>query len=96
MNKESRPKAALKSHTRNNNSFKVQRARILKILQSAGSQGCTTIEFRDKYDIMHPAGRIYELREAGHDIQTSRTISKNAHGNSHKSACYVLKAVNHG
>lgn len=69
----------------------VQRARILKALEQAGTQGMSTIELREQEDILHPAGRVQELRELGHHIDTVRTVTINAQGNPHRCARYVLQ-----
>lgn len=68
----------------------IQRARILKALESAGSRGMSTIELREQIDILHPAGRVMELRELGYVIQTVWTTTENAQGHKHRCARYVL------
>ena len=70
----------------------VQQARILKALEQAGAQGMNTIELREQEDIMHPSGRIMELREQGHRIETVWTVTSNAQGNNHRCARYVLRS----
>lgn len=49
----------------------------------------TTLEARQKLDVMHPAARIQELREEGHNIITHRTIEDTPLGR-HRIARYVL------
>ena len=71
-------------------SSSIQRARILKYLEEAGSKGASTIELREQLDIMMPAPRIKELREDGYEILTRWTITENAQGNKHRNARYVL------
>ena len=71
----------------------IQRARILSHLEEVGSKGASTIELREKLDILHPAGRVNELREEGHEIITRTTVSENAQGKRHRNARYVL--INH-
>ena len=69
----------------------LQRARILKALEIAGKDGMSTIELREALDILHPAGRVQELRESGHQIATVWTVTANAQGNTHRCARYVLQ-----
>ena len=71
----------------------IQRARILKHLEDAGSKGASTIELREQLDILHPAGRVNELREEGHKVNTRWTVTENAQGKKHRNARYVL--INH-
>lgn len=47
-----------------------QRDILLNHLQQFGS--ISTVEARLRYFIMHPAGRIRELRHRGYDIRTER------------------------
>lgn len=68
----------------------VQRARILAALEQAGSRGMSTIELREQENIMHPSGRIKELRELGYPIITDWTTGTNAQGNLHRCARYIL------
>jgi len=75
----------------------VQRSRILKELESAGNEGRTTIQLREQLDIMHPGGRISELRENGYQIHTVWTVTENAQGHKHRNARYVLmRGARHG
>ena len=68
----------------------IQRARILQYIEEAGSKGASTIELREKLDILHPAGRVNELREEGHKINTRWAVTENAQGKKHRNARYVL------
>ena len=70
----------------------IQQARILKALEQAGPQGMSTINLREELDIMHPGGRVLELRETGHRIETVWTVTENAQGFPHRCARYVLLA----
>lgn len=67
-------------------SLESQRARLLAWLQSAT---ITTLQAREELDILHPAARIQELREAGQNIQTHWTTSDTGKGQ-HRVASYVL------
>jgi len=71
----------------------VQRARIRTALEQAGTQGMSTIELREQVDILHPAGRVQELRELGYRIDTVWTVTTNAQGNPHRCARYVLQST---
>lgn len=53
----------------------------------------STIEAREKLGIAHPAGRFFELRKSGLQIETRRTVEVDACGRSHGCALYVLKGV---
>lgn len=74
----------------------IQRARILAALKEAGSDGRSTIQLREQLDVLHPAGRIMELREEGLRIDTVWTVTENAQGYKHRNARYVLvREVHH-
>ena len=60
--------------------------------KKATSANTSTIELREQEDIMHPSGRIMELREQGHRIETVWTVTSNAQGNNHRCARYVLRS----
>lgn len=74
-----------------NESFKAQRQRLLKALESGP---ISTIQARDELNIMAPAARVKELRESGHIIITEMIWIDDAHGRGHKSGCYYL--INEG
>ena len=63
-----------------------QRARLLAWLQTAT---ITTLQDRTRLDILHPAARVQELREAGHKIVTHWTTADTGKGK-HRIARYVL------
>jgi hypothetical protein len=90
MKKVSASKAATIKSTLHNTDTAIQKARILKALQDVGSAGLSTIELREQYNVMHPAGRVQELRENGNRIDTVRTIDNNSFGFKHSVARYVL------
>jgi hypothetical protein len=50
----------------------------------------TTLESRRALDILHPAARVQELREQGHNIVTVWTHGLTSEGNTHRVAKYVL------
>jgi hypothetical protein len=51
-----------------------------------------TVEIRQYLDIIHPAGRIQELREEGLNILTLWVVATSDTGESHRVANYVLLA----
>ncbi|MEI6709278.1 MAG: helix-turn-helix domain-containing protein [Methylococcales bacterium] len=63
-----------------------QREQILNWLRR---EPLTTLQARKELDIMHPAARIQELREQGHNIITYWTTEDTGKG-SHRVARYVL------
>lgn len=73
------------------NSKTAQRKRILDHLIAHGY--LTTTDARQSLDIMHPAGRILELRQQGVGIRTDwKTIDTGI--NKHRLARYVLTKFN--
>jgi len=58
------PKKPLNAH---DTSLANQQAIVLSALQKEGQ---TTSSLRHEYGVMHPAGRIQELKEIGHRIDT--------------------------
>ena len=65
-----------------------QRERLLAWLMTST---LTTLQARTELDVMHPAARIQELREAGHNIVTHWTTGNTGKAN-HRVACYALLA----
>lgn len=90
MTKNKRPDSKLgrskESKLPYGNSFANQRARILKEFEAR--KQISTFYFRDKLGIVHPAGRIKELRNQ-HNIYTSRTNEPDQNGVMHRIALYV-------
>lgn len=70
------------------NTVAAQRARLLEYLRQ--HQRITTLEARKKLDVMHPAGRVQELRKEGIDIITCWRIDFTPEGKPHRVAEYVL------
>ena len=70
------------------NSTSSQRARIADYLIE--NIRATTIELREILDIMHPAGRIKELKAKGWDIVTHWEHHPTACGKMHRVGVYVL------
>jgi hypothetical protein len=74
--------------TRQHQSRAMQRAALLQWLQA--HERITTLQARNELGIMHPAARIQELREAGHNIATYWQWGTDATGRQHKQGLYVL------
>lgn len=72
------------------NAKAIQRATVLDALRSKPTG---TIEFRERYGIAHPAGRVMELRSAGHSINTLSCVVHDDQQRPHRSAVYVLGAA---
>ena len=77
------------------NHHRAQRARLLAALKAAGNRGITTIEARTVLDIMHPSGRIKELRQAGYQILTDKSWEATALAR-HYVARYILISEERG
>ena len=69
------------------NSIHSQRLRILERLKKGS---LTTIESRRDWSILHPAGRVQELRDRGYAITTLREIDYTEQGEPRRVARYVL------
>lgn len=67
-----------------------QRARLLAWLND--HHRITTFGARRDLDIPHPAARVQELRERGHNIVTEWTTEEAQRGRPHRIARYVLLA----
>lgn len=90
--KKGHPKAASNcTHQHNDNSASSQRARIVAYLQEHCT--ITTLEARRDLDVMHPAGRIDELRKEGYEIDTVWTNDTTEQGKQHRVARYVWRAA---
>jgi len=72
----------------------MQQVALLTWLQA--HQRITTLQARNELGIMHPAGRVQELRDAGNDIATHWQWEADATGKEHKQALYVLLSSNGG
>lgn len=93
MKTTSAPKDA-QSENFNDTSLAAQQSRILAALEAAGPFGLTTLECRNEYNILHPAGRIKELRELSYIILTKWDRQNDHHDRPHRIARYVL--IRHG
>ena len=69
------------------NSSAAQRQRLLAALRQGP---VTTFDARGRYDVMHPGGRVMELRRIGHSIATIWTVETSDLGRPHRVGKYVL------
>lgn len=69
-------------------SFAQQCQLLLDYLRVHGS--CTTIEARKTLDIIHPAGRVLDLRKMGEKVETVWTWDVTEQGKPHRVANYLL------
>ena len=84
--------AGRESYTQNSailggNDSASQRARILDALRQGP---LSTLAARKHLDVLHPAARIQQLREAGHNIHTHWATEESQQGRKHRIAVYVL------
>lgn len=70
-----------------NNSRAAQRHRLLNDLRR---KSITTIYARDELNILHPPGRVRELRLMGYEIVTSWVWAKDHEGRGHRVGLYTL------
>ena len=89
--KKATPKSSPKQNESHDMPSHIQRARILAALEEAGTKGKSTLELREEFNIMHPGGRVLELREAGHSIDTVWTVTYNLQGHRYRCVRYVLR-----
>ncbi|KTD18720.1 Uncharacterised protein [Legionella lansingensis] len=71
------------------NSASSQRARLLKFFESIPR--ISTIEAREVLGILHPGGRIMELRKKGYRIDTHWVEEPDANGVLHRVGLYVYQ-----
>ncbi len=90
--KKANPKAGPKESRLDNTSGHAQRKRLLAHIHLYGF--VTTITARSHLNVMMPAARIKELREAGHPIKTHRLTLMDDQGRTHHGvALYYLGAM---
>lgn len=65
-----------------------QRDRVLQRLKRGPA---TTLELRRDEDVIHPAGRVRELRNSGHSITTLMLEQQTDSGAWHRVGQYVLR-----
>ena len=81
-------RGALLNNLNLNNKAVSQRQRLLEFLQSHGR--ISTLEARAKLNVLHPAARIFELRQRGVKILTFWRTDVTPEGFEHSVADYVL------
>ena len=79
----------VKNNFRYSTTLAAQKKRILQYLQKGLS--ITTLEARQRLDILHPAARIMELRKQNYSIKTHWETVETALGK-HRVAKYFLSA----
>lgn len=77
--------------TLHSNTSAAQCKRLLSALRNAGSYGISTLEARNMLDILHPGGRIKNLRERKYEIVTVWSLEHTNEGK-HRVARYILIA----
>ncbi len=78
----------------NGNSCASQRTRLLKHFHD--NPRLSTIQAREQYGILHPCGRIMELRKKGHQIDTHWISEVDVSGQAHRVGLYVYKGLAQG
>lgn len=92
MKKKANPREEVsqQTHLNNstiNNSLSAQRQSLIEALRIAP---VTTNQAREQLNIMSPASRIREMRQAGHIIITEMIWQLDVFGRKHKAAKYYL------
>jgi hypothetical protein len=64
-----------------------QRRRLLAALEAGP---VSTLEARERLNVMHPGGRVMELRALGYRIVTAWSFEADAWGRPHRVGRYVL------
>lgn len=70
-----------------NNSIEAQRGRLLATLKQ---RPLTTLQARSELNVMHPAGRVMELRASGYEIQMDWVMDCTPEGRWHRVGKYTL------
>jgi hypothetical protein len=92
--KKADQQASPKKTQRHSTSVEAQRARLLARLRTGALD---TFTARRELHVMHPGGRIKELRAAGHPIRTERVTLTDEDGITHNGvALYYLSAASEG
>jgi hypothetical protein len=76
------------------NSASSQRARLLKFFESIPR--ISTMEAREVLGILHPGGRIMELRRKGYRIDTHWIKEPDSNGVAHRVGLYVYQGKSGG
>lgn len=93
-NDEARRQPGIEADQKQLNLNDTSTANQIAIVEAALRDGPkSTVELRYEYGIMHPAGRVQDLRAMGYQIDTVRIASYTPDGIRHHSiAKYVLQA----
>lgn len=75
-----------------NQSRAAQQLRLLLFLKENGA--ITTLQARQLLSVMHPAGRIKDLKNKGFCIETSWVTDIDSAGATHRQGIYTLKMQN--
>lgn len=67
-----------------------QVALLLESLLAVRDAGLHTLEIRDHLGVPHPAGRVQQLRDRGHEIVTGWARVEDEAGDTHRVAVYTL------
>ena len=65
-------------------------AQVQRVLARLQTGPATTLDLRVELDVIHPAGRVAELRKRGHSISTFMVDRQTAAGAWHKVGMYRL------
>ncbi len=76
------------------NSVSSQRSRLLKHFEDCSQ--LSTIVAREQYGILHPCGRVMELRKKGHRIDTYWISEADSNGVLHRVGLYVYRGLDKG
>ena len=70
-----------------------QRTKQLSVILQALRQGeLSSVAARERLGVLHPAGRVCDLRRAGYKIETIKRKTFDAEGRPHYAGVYVLKS----
>jgi len=97
LNRENGPAASEPTQTTSSATFvdlcpspeAKERQRYL-MLEAMRAGPLTSVQARERLGILHPPGRVFELRRLGYEIDTVPTLAVDADGRQHRCARYVL------
>lgn len=78
-------------HPKNTPTISSAQRQRMKILRALECGPLTTITAREQLGVMHPGGRVLELRAAGYPIVTTWTGMRDAFGRLHRVGEYRLR-----
>jgi hypothetical protein len=71
-------------------------AQVMRVLKRLKRGPATTLDLRNDLDVIHPPGRIKQLRDRGHSIMTRMVQRQTEGGAWHRVGLYVLGPRKHG